>query len=74
MRVVREFLLSLRQRGIRIRAFPDDWLILADSRERCAPHVATAVEVAQSLGFRLNWAKSDWFRPKSSAISPWCST
>ena len=58
-RVVREFLLSLRQRGIRIRAFLDDWLILAKSRALCSTHVNIAVEQAQTLGFRLNREKSE---------------
>ena len=58
-RVVREFLLSLRQQGVRIRAFLDDWLILAQSKQLCAAHTQQTVNAAVHLGFQLNMDKSD---------------
>lgn len=57
-RLVREFLLSLRARGIRIRAFLVDWLVLAQSQELCKSHVSQAMELTLALGFRPNLKKS----------------
>ena len=58
-RLVREYLLTLRAQGIRIRAYLDDWLILAPSQALCQLHLAKALELAVSLGFRPNYDKSD---------------
>ena len=58
-RVVRELMLSLRRQGIRVRAYLDDWLVLAQAKALCAEHVATVSSQALALGFRLNWKKSD---------------
>ena len=58
-RVVRELLLHLRSRGMRIRAYLDDWLILASSRALCESEVSTAMDITQALGFRPNLGKSE---------------
>lgn len=58
-KVVREYLLSLRSQGIRIRAFLDDWLLQAASRSLCSQHVKIALDRAISLGFRPNYQKSE---------------
>ena len=58
-RVVREYLLSLRSRGVRIRAFLDDWLVLAPTRDLCSQHVGDAMDLAVRLGFTPNLGKSE---------------
>ena len=58
-RVVREYLLVLRSRGVRIHAFLDDWLILASSQALCHSHVTQAMDLALDLGFRPNLSKSE---------------
>lgn len=58
-RVVRELLLHLRVGGMRIRAYLDDWLILASSRALCEAEVSKAMKLTQALGFRPNLGKSE---------------
>ncbi|XP_078025738.1 uncharacterized protein LOC144463846 [Epinephelus lanceolatus] len=48
----------LRQRGIRILNYLDDWLVCAVSEEQCHHHVALLLEHVQRLGLRLNYKKS----------------
>ena len=57
-RLTRELAVHFRSRGIRIRMYLDDWLILAQSKEVCANHTQYVVQLIQTLGFRLNWKKS----------------
>lgn len=58
-RLVREFLLVLRSQGIRIRAFLDDWIVLAPSQALCRTHIAQTMDLTLSLGFRPNEKKSE---------------
>ena len=58
-RVSRELALSIRRRGIRLRMYLDDWLVLGSSQEICSQHLQTVMSAARSLGFELNLAKSD---------------
>ena len=58
-RVVREFILHLRESGIRIHVYLDDWLVLASQNDLCASHVLRVLEQARSLGFRENEMKSE---------------
>ena len=58
-RVVREFILRLRESGIRIHVYLDDWLVLASQKDLCASHVLRVLEQARSLGFRENEMKSE---------------
>ena len=66
-KVVRSFLAFLRVRGVRIRAFIDDWLILAESKEVCLRHLSLALDQARRLGFNLNLTKSD-FTPRQQFV------
>lgn len=58
-RIIRELCIAVRRQGIRLHAYLDDWLILADSEQRCALHTSAVLRQAQDLGFLPNWDKSD---------------
>ena len=58
-RIVRELCLFVRSKGIRIRAYLDDWLILATSRSLCQAHTRLLLDVSDRLGFLINRRKSD---------------
>ena len=58
-KVVREFAAFLRDKGIRLRAYLDDWAILNQSQALCKSQTAEVVSLAQNLGFSVNWEKSD---------------
>ena len=58
-RVTRELAIVLRRRGIRVRMYLDDWLVLSQSRETCLVHTLEVRQLAESLGFTLNLEKSD---------------
>jgi hypothetical protein len=54
------FLVScVRAQGVRIIAYLDDWLVLAESQELCAQHTGLVLRETESLGFRVNLEKSD---------------
>ena len=57
-RVVRELCLHLRRKGIRLKVYLDDWLILASSVEACHAHTQEVVKLCLDLGFCPNWEKS----------------
>jgi ribonuclease HI len=64
--VVVRFLLKIaRGRAIRVYAYLDDWLVLADSKALCALHTQQVLDLAAYLGFRVNEAKSE-LTPKRS--------
>ena len=50
---------AARSRGIRLRMYLDDWLVLSTSEEGCREHLAVVLELAESLGFFVNLAKSE---------------
>ena len=50
-RITRELASSLRSRGIRIRMYLDDWLVLALSFQLCRAHLRSVLSQAQLLGF-----------------------
>ena len=58
-RVTRELVMMAHSRGIRLRAYLDDWLILADSKEACYSQVAFMWSLCSQLGFRINAQKSE---------------
>jgi hypothetical protein len=56
-----EWELAMRARalGIRLRCHLDDWLILSQSAETCACHTQQVLQLASSLGFKVNLNKCD---------------
>ena len=58
-RVTRELAIVLRRRGIRVRMYLDDWLVLAQSCATCREHTSDVRRTAESMGFVLNLDKSD---------------
>ncbi|MGL4480680.1 MAG: reverse transcriptase domain-containing protein [Aeromonas veronii] len=48
----------LRQMGIRVLNYLDDWLILARSREELVHHRSVLLSHLECLGLRVNLAKS----------------
>ena len=48
----------LRQRGLRIYCYLDDWLLVAHSPPLLRQHLAFLLQTVQALGFIINWDKS----------------
>ncbi|CAM4657101.1 unnamed protein product [Leuciscus chuanchicus] len=51
-------LAPLRQRGMRILNYLDDWLILAQSESELIAHRALLLDHLRDLGLQINWTKS----------------
>ncbi len=51
-------LVPLREQGVRILNYLDDWLILAQSRDQLCKHRDLVVRHLIELGLRVNWEKS----------------
>ncbi len=51
-------LVPLRERGVRILNYLDDWLILALSREQLCAHRDLVLRHLRQLGLQVNWEKS----------------
>ena len=49
----------LRQRGLRIFCYLDDWLLVANSPALLRQHLALLLHTVQALGFVINWDKSE---------------
>ena len=58
-KITREFCRVVRGRGIRLRVYLDDWLLLAASAEQCSHQCRQVLDLCSSLGFVVNWDKSD---------------
>ena len=48
----------LRSQGIQVHAYLDDWIIRATSKEQSLNHTQHVLQLLQSLGWAINWAKS----------------
>ncbi len=57
-KVVEGALTPLREVGVRILNYLDDWLILAQSREQLGDHSDLVLRHLSQLGLRVNWKKS----------------
>ncbi len=51
-------LVPLREQGVRILNYLDDWLILAQSRRQLSAHRDLVLKHLSLLGLRVNWEKS----------------
>ena len=49
---------ELRNRGIQVAAYLDDWIVWASSPEECSRMASETIRFLQSLGFRINEKKS----------------
>ncbi len=49
---------TLREQGVRILNYLDDWLILAQSRKQLSAHRDLVLKHLSLLGLRVNWEKS----------------
>ena len=49
----------LRQQGVKLHVYLDDWLIRADTPEEAQLHSQTTIKVLQFLGWIINFEKSD---------------
>ncbi len=57
-KVVEGALTPLREVGVRILNYLDDWLILAQSRDQLSDHRDLVLRHLSQLGLRVNWEKS----------------
>ena len=57
--VTRELCLHVRARGIRLRVYLEDWLVVASFLELCSRHCQQVLHLCHSLGFSLSEEKSD---------------
>ncbi len=57
-KVVEGALTPLREVGVRILNYLDDWLILSQSREQLGDHRDLVLRHLSQLGLRVNWEKS----------------
>ncbi|XP_041460869.1 uncharacterized protein LOC121412022 [Lytechinus variegatus] len=58
-RIVTTVAAYLRNQGLRLFVYLDDWLIVADSEAKLQAHLSLLLRVTQSLGFMINWEKSE---------------
>ena len=49
----------LRQQGVKLHVYLDDWLIRVDTAEEAQLHAQTTIKVLQFLGWIINFEKSD---------------
>ncbi len=57
-KVTEAALVPLRERGVRILNYLDDWLILSQSRKRLCAHRDLVLKHLSLLGFLVNWEQS----------------
>lgn len=66
-KVLKPVIATLRFRGIRLVVFIDDILVIASSAQQCSDHLAEALALLRSLGFTINFKKSN-LTPVSNII------
>ncbi|XP_070196639.1 uncharacterized protein [Littorina saxatilis] len=57
--VVRQVCALVRSRGVRLRAYLDDWLILSQSQAGCEQDTQSVLREANLFGFSINRSKSE---------------
>ena len=58
-KLLRPVVSLLRQQGVKLHVYLDDWLIRADTLEEAQLHSQTTIKVLQFLGWIINFEKSD---------------
>ena len=58
-KLLRPVVSLLRQQGVKLHVYLDDWLIRADTPEQAQLHDQTTIRVLQFLGWIINFEKSD---------------
>ena len=58
-KLLRPVVSLLRQQGVKLHFYLDDWLIRADTPEQAQLHAQTTIRVLQFLGWIINFEKSD---------------
>ena len=58
-KLLRPVVSLLRQQGVKLHVYLDDWLIRADTWEQAQLHAQTTIRVLQFLGWIINYEKSD---------------
>ena len=58
-KLLRPVVALLRQQGVKLHVYLDDWLIRADTLEQAKLHAQTSIRVLQFLGWIINYEKSD---------------
>ncbi len=57
-KVAEAALVPLREQGVRILTYLDDWLVLAQSQDQLCEHRDLVLSHLSQLGLRVNWEKS----------------
>ena len=73
-KLLRPIVSLLRQQGVKLHVYLDDWLIRADTPEQAQLHAQTTIRVLQFLGWIINFEKSDLTQVKTSSSSGCSST
>ena len=58
-KLLRPVVALLRQRGVKLHVYLEDWLIRAHTPEQAQLHAQTTIRVLQFLGWIINYEKSD---------------
>ena len=58
-KLLRPVVSLLRQQGVKLHVYLDDWLIRADTPEQAQLHTQTTIRVLQFLGWIITYEKSD---------------
>ncbi len=70
-KVAESGLVPLREQGVRILNYLDDWLILAQSQDQLCEHRDLVLSHLSQLGLRVNWEKSKVCRRRGSLFLVW---
>jgi len=57
-KVMKAVVAYLRAQGIRMIFYLDDWLILAETKEKLMQQLQMVIKILHELGFTINWVKS----------------
>ncbi len=70
-KVVEAALVPLREQGVRILNYLDDWLILAQSQDQLCEHRDMVLSHLSQLGLQVNWKRANSPRCRGSLFSVW---